>query len=312
MPITPEQRKAALLDTALHAPRALADIEREALASRPGMRIIPTATARIRARVAEAAGRATLVLLPDGPNIIEHYDPIFARYEGRLTIIALEIPGFGFSYATDPAALTFEGCVEACADAIEALGYDRLILTGPCVQAYVAIALAAHFSERVLGVIAMQATDIGGERRWMERAIDPKGVLRTPVAGQRYWSDPAVREAQAVEGWYRAAAAPGFAVEPWQRVARWAIRAGCSNALPTLCQTWLANDEALAELPIYQGPSHILFGGADRTHLASGSDPEGLRAYLPKARTHLLVQAGHFPDLEAQDYFIQLVDEIGG
>lgn len=298
------------LDTARYAPRPLAGIEADAIASRPGMQIVETPTARVRIRRAIVPDTPTLILLPDGPNVIEHYDPLFAHYAGLMSVVAIEIPGFGFSYATHVEALSFTGCVDVCERVLRELDLDDMIVTGPCVQAYVAIALGARMRAKVRGVVALQATDIAGERRWMERAIDPHNVLRQPGVGQRFWADPGVRRAQAIERWYPIAAAPEFDVAPWQEIARWSINTGCSNALATLCQTWFAKDRGSLDLPVYDGPARILFGAADRTHAACGSDPGGLRLYLPHAMTAILPAAGHFTDLEAMSEFTNTVDEL--
>jgi len=298
----------ATLDTVLHAPKPIAEIEATALASRPGIRFIDAPRSRIRVRVVEVEGAPALVVLPDGPNTIEQYDPVFERFAGRMTVIALEIPGFGFSYASDPQALTFPGCVEEVVHALRALDAGPMVITGPCVQAYVATAAAVALAGETLGVVALQATDIAGERRWIERAIDPDGLLRRPGEGQRAWADPATRERRAVDRWYPAAAASGFDVTPWQETARWAIRGGCSNALATLIQRWFTS--AGDAVPVYDGPATILFGQADRTHTACGSDPAGMRAYLPRAEVRVLADAGHFPDLEALDSFAAAVEEL--
>jgi pimeloyl-ACP methyl ester carboxylesterase len=302
-----DMHEAARLETAACAPRSLAAIEAEALSSRTGLALIDTPNARIRVRSALIPGVVTVVLLPDGPNIIEHYDPVFERLAGRLGVLALEIPGFGFSYASSPNALTFQGCLDECVAAIKGLNLGDLIVTGPCVQAYIAVGIAVALRKQTRGVVAMQATDVAGERRWLDQAIDPRQVLRKPGDGQKAWADLAFREKMAVDTWYPAAAGPDFDVADWQKTARWAIRAGCSYALPTLCQTWLKDGETL---PAFTGKSTVIFGEADRSHAACGSDPAGLKTILPNANIIILERAGHFPDLEDIDAFISAINEF--
>ena len=299
---------AARLETTAGAPRAIVDIEAAALASRPGIRFIDAPGSRIRVRIEETPGAATLVILPDGPNTIEQHDPVFDRLRGIMSVVALEIPGFGFSYAHDPLSLTLEGCVRDVAHALGALELDEVVLCGACVQAYVAIGLAAEMGSTVIGVVAMQATDSEGERRWLDEAIDPAGILRQVGAAQRAWADPQKRERALIDRWYPAAAAAGFDVAGWQETARWAFRSGCSYALPSLVQSWLTPPSWIPAP--WHGPARILFGTADQTHAQCRSDPSGLIQLLPNAEVRLLADAGHFPDLERIDVFLETVQAL--
>ncbi|HEX7887192.1 MAG TPA: alpha/beta hydrolase [Phenylobacterium sp.] len=299
---------AAWLDTYLHAPRDLAAIEAEGLASRPDTMMIATGRARLRVRRQMEAGRPAVILLPDGPNTIEQYDPIFERLRGRLSVVAIDPPGYGFSYATDPAALGFKGAVEALAEAVAQLGLERMVVTGPCANAYLAIGLAAACPEQTLGVIAAQATDLEGERRWVARAVDPAGFLRTPIIGQLTWGRAMVRQAMAVDRWYDTVVGPGFDTSAWRQTATWTVRCGCSNALATICQQWFA--EGGLDLPVVEAPAVILWGAADPTH--ARSDPQGLKAYLPRAEVRVLAGAGHFPDLEDPTAFEAAILELAG
>ncbi|WP_426168941.1 alpha/beta fold hydrolase [Sandarakinorhabdus sp. DWP1-3-1] len=294
----------AWLDTRLFAPRPAAAMEADAL-TRPGMTFVDVVGARLRVRAQPGPG-PTVVLLPDGPNTIEHYDPVFDRFAGRNAVLAVEIPGFGFSWASAPQALGFDGVVAAVIEAIDALAPASFIIVGACIQAYVAIAVAAARPDRVAGVVAGQATDVAGFRRWIGRAIDPAGSLRVPIVGQLAWARPENRHAMGADAWYHAAAGPDIDVAPWRELAHWSIDCGCSNALATVCQSWLPDDEWSP--PVAQCPGVILFGTADRTH--RHSDPEGLRAYLPNAVVRRLPRAGHFPELEALDTLDAAIAEL--
>lgn len=295
---------AAWLDTALFAPRPAAAMEADAL-SRPGMRFLDVGGARLRVRVQTGPAPA-IIVLPDGPNTIEQHDPVFDHFAGRRAVIAVELPGFGFSWAIRPEALGFEGAVTAVADAIKILDLETVVLVGACIQAYVAIGVAAGIPDRVRGVVAGQATDVPGFRRWIARAIDPEGFLRAPVIGQLAWARPDMRRRMAVDGWYAAAAGPDLDVAPWRAIAEWSIDCGCSNALATVCQTWLPHDDWSP--PVADCPAFILWGLADRTHRRS--DPEGLLRYLPRAQVRRLPRAGHFPDLEALDALDDAITEL--
>lgn len=296
------------LDTSLFARFPLSTIEAAGLASRPNMRILETSNARIRVRAELVTGKPAVVVLPDGPNIIEHHDPIFDELRGDMSVIGIEIPGLGFSFAKQPQALSFDGTIDALADAIERLDAGPLIITGSCSQAYVAIALAARLAHKTLGVIASQATDLATEKSYVAAAIDPLGFLRTPLVGQMAWAIPANRERLSIDGWYRLAAGPSCDIAAWQDTARWSLGCGSCFALGSMLQSWFGEDDIA--IPVWDGAAAILFGCGDKTHLAHGSDPGGLTRYLPQAVVQRLAGVGHFPELEAKAEYILAIRTI--
>jgi pimeloyl-ACP methyl ester carboxylesterase len=298
---------AAWLDTTLFAGDRPRKAEAEAQASRPGMVFIDTPHARLRARIQRAPGAPALILIPDAPNTIEHYDPHFALWRDRLTVVAIEAPGFGFSWASHPDALDYAGAVEALVHALRGLELGDMVMTGPCTMAYAAIGVAAAMPMETRAVIASQATDIQSQRRWISRAIDPDGWLREPLVGQMAWGQPQTRERLAIDGWYAAAVGLDADGASWRETARWAHNCGCSNALATHLQNWFGHD-APAEVPRVVCPGVILFGKADRTH--TRSDPAGLKLYLPNAEVRVLERAGHFLDLEDITAFAAAVDAL--
>ncbi|WP_210419177.1 alpha/beta hydrolase, partial [Bradyrhizobium sp. NAS80.1] len=84
------------LDTHPASPIQAARSSEWASASRPGIRYVETETARFRIRDGGSGGR-TIVLFADGPNALEHHDPIFERLTRWTRVILVDPPGFGFS-----------------------------------------------------------------------------------------------------------------------------------------------------------------------------------------------------------------------
>lgn len=297
--------EALWLDTSLFARFPLSGIEKTGIESRPNMRIIETTKANVRVRAEFVKDRPAVIVLPDGPNIIEHHDPIFDELRGDLSVIGIEIPGLGFSFAKQPEALSFTGTLDALEDVINQLETGPLIITGSCSQAYVAIALAARFATKTLGVIASQATDLASEKIYVATAVDPLGFLRTPMVGQMAWADPANRERLSIDGWYRLAAGPSADIAGWQDTARWSLGCGSCFALSSMLQSWFGEEDI--PIPVWHGPAAILFGCSDKTHLKHGSDPNGLSHYVPQAVVHMLEGVGHFPELEAKAEYVRTI-----
>ncbi len=300
--------QAAWYDTTMFAPRPIDEIEREGLQSRPDMQLVPTRLARVRMRAQILPGRPAIVIIPDGPNTIEHHDVVFEAFSGRYSVVAIEPPGLGFSYARHPDALGFEGTVAAVEQALRTLPIEQFVLSGSCVQAYLAIALAVRLDKQALGVIASQATDLAGQKRWTHSQVDPTGLLSAPHVGQQAWLRASNRESMSIDAWYKIAAGPDVDIKPWQDIARSTMRCGACYGLASLIQGWFG--EVDIPVPTWNGPAVVLFGMADKTHQRSGSRIDGLTSYLPKAEIRRLDRIGHFPDLESLAEFSLAVQSL--
>jgi pimeloyl-ACP methyl ester carboxylesterase len=282
------------LETLAFAPFPATELPWLARTDLPGIRLIETPSSYIRVR-SGGQGRDT-VLLSDGPSTVEHYDQVLELLGRDMRLHVMEIPGFGFSWATDPDALTFDGTVAAIGQAMAAVIAGPAVVVGLCVQAHVAMVLAARFPHLCEGLVLAQATGWEQTQTWAAKTIDPRGVLSTPWQGQVTWR--ANRERATIDGWYRQASAPGYDIGPWQDTAREVLRSGASNSLPTLLQTWYSGPSPLRDLDV---PSALLWGDADPTHVAAHSDPWALSSHLPAATRETIQGAGHFLDLEAPD-----------
>lgn len=108
---------AAWFDTDLFAPRQRTAMEADAI-TRTGVCFIDVRGARLRVRM-QAGPQPTIIVLPDGPNIIEHHDRVFKLFEGRNAVLAIDMPGFGFFWANRADTLSFEGAVAAILQVVD-------------------------------------------------------------------------------------------------------------------------------------------------------------------------------------------------
>lgn len=280
------------LDTIGFAGASRAEIERHALGSRPGLRWFEHPTCLVRLRVTDDAGaKPVAVFLPDGPASIESYDALIAGLSDAYDIVVIEIPGFGYSWPLTPEALTFDGTVAATAAALASLGLPPVVLVGPCVQGLVALALAKRHPQLVAALIVAQTGDWAAQVAWGP-ALDPKGALKVPFAGQVGFR--LTREKGAVDWWAGFAAGPDFDVATLQAEARMLVRNHCAYALASLTQKWfggVAPDLAVT-LPVT-----VIWGLADRSH--AGTERASILTCAPHARIVEVTRAGHFVDLEA-------------
>jgi pimeloyl-ACP methyl ester carboxylesterase len=296
----------AVLDTELYAPRPRDSWAGWATASRPGVRLLETPGSLVRVRDTGGSGPA-LVLLTDAPHTVESYDDLVAELAPAARLVVLEPPGFGFSWATDPAALGLPGATASVVDALHQLGISGAVLGGACVYGFLALAAAAVDPALAGGLLLAQTPSWTASDHWGRGVLDPQGQLAAPWTGQVGWR---VTRGSATESWYRFAAGPDAPVDRWQQTGREVLRAGASYALASQLQAWWGAD-ASGPGPV-DLPATVLWGEADRSHRRAGTDPEGVLELLPRGAVVRVPGAGHFVDTEdvatTADQFRRLLD----
>jgi len=298
----------AVLDTELYAPRPRDTWAGWATGSRPGVRLLETPGSLVRVRDTGGSG-PVLVLLTDAPHTVESYDALVAELSPAARLVVLEPPGFGFSWATDPAALGFAGATACVVDALQQLGISGAVLGGSCVYGFLALAAATADPSLAGGVLLAQTPSWTASDHWGRGVLDPQGQLSAPWTGQVGWR---LARRAATDGWYRFAAGPDAPVDHWQQTAREVHQAGGSYALASQLQAWWG-DGGEGPGPV-DLPATVLWGEADRSHRAAGTDPEGVLELLPQGALVRVPGAGHFVETEdagtTADQFRRLLSRI--
>lgn len=192
---------AAILDTELYAPLPRGLRQAWAEGRRPGVRILQTPGSLVRVRdTGGGTGGPTVVLVSDAPHTVESYDGLFAELGPHVRLIVLEPPGFGFSWASDPAGLSFTGATAAIVDALGQLEVTAAVLGGACVYGFLALAVAAIDPSLARSLLLAQTPSWEASVRWGRDTLDPRGQLSVPWQGQVGWR--MVRE-DAAQSWYR-------------------------------------------------------------------------------------------------------------
>ena len=131
-------------------------------------------------------GRADLVFFADGPNALEHHDPIFDRLipvdAGDPRLIR---PAFGFSTPKP----NFDFKVGSFADAFRGaadLARIRPLRAVPDLHQCLSVRalIAAGHPELVSHLVLMQALDWDQARIWTGKIVDPNGDLQNPMPGR--------------------------------------------------------------------------------------------------------------------------------
>jgi pimeloyl-ACP methyl ester carboxylesterase len=255
-------------------------------------------SASIRFRV-EGRGEPAVAFVPDGPNVLEHYDGLVDRLRDHHAVLRFEMPGFGFSFPRRGYAFTPEHQAGVCIEVLEHARLGPYVLAFSCSNAYVALAVAAQRPDLVAAVVAIQAPSWAQEQRWARR-IDPGGVIGLPGAGQVLNAALARRLART---WYSAALPDRRRFDSFAGPAAAALGDGACFCLASLIQA--NRPRALAFEPVGQ-PALAVWGARDRTH--RHSDGRSILEHVPGAEWVEFEDSGHFPELEESGRFADLLE----
>jgi pimeloyl-ACP methyl ester carboxylesterase len=247
-------------------------------------------------RVRDTGGRGpVVVMVPDGPNVIEHHDPVVDALAPHARVVCFDLPGFGHSRPAPGYRHSLDDGAAVVLGLMDALDIKQATLAFSCGNGFYAIAAARQAPARVRQLILCQTPSLAAMTAWTARVVP--WPVRTPLVGQVLLR--AARRSIA-HNWYRAAL-PDRGLRPaFQATADRALADGGCFCLASVVQGLRgARDEMLAGV---RTPTTLLWGGADRTHRFTR--PESLLDLLPQARLESLPDCGHFPDLERPEHYV--------
>ena len=242
-------------------------------------------------------GHGIPLLLLHGPTTVAAELPFMAALSRHAEIIAPSHPGFGGSARPDHFDSMYD-LVRLYLDVLDRLPFDEIVLAGLSFGAWLAAEIATVGSPKLSKLILVDAVGIklGGRT---ERDI--AHLFNTPPAEleARSWHDPTRRP--------RGPFGLG-----WQMH----VEELADDELVQLARNWdalclygwrphLFNPHLKAWLHRIRVPTLVVWGAADRI-----VSPDYGRAYsrlIPQARFEVIEGAGHHPELEQPEAFVQLV-----
>ncbi|AKU15113.1 alpha/beta fold hydrolase [Luteipulveratus mongoliensis] len=233
-------------------------------------------------------------------------------------VISMDLPGFGLTRKMRGRP-GLEGFAKAVVGVLDSLGEKRPVhLMGNSLGGAVAMAVAAHYPERVASLVLANSAGFGRKVHisplpimWAALSNVPGGIgrrtgLKAREAGAQInrdlFYDPSFATPEMIKhaatvgrqpdfqatfmGTALTMGVPGFGTFPgWRRELLTAVR---ESGIPVLV-VWGDTDNVL---PV--------------EHL------ESVATVLPDAHTHLFAQTGHMPQIERADEFVQLASEFVG
>ena len=261
--------------------------------------ILDTDSGKIR--VQDTGGnKPALVMVPDGPCVIEHYQQLITELSDHFRVICFDMPGFGFSFPEFGYDFSLENSTKVVISVLDVLNIETATFSFSCVNSFVAMAVAAKYPERVSRLVLAQTPSLNSMRtQWVDRNI-PK-PLRIPFVGQIM---NAAMSKTLSSKWH------GIALprnsdhkESFINQSLTSLQSGGCFCLASTVQGMVgASDHVLNGIEI---PTMMIWGNKDWSH--KNTNFETMREHIPECEFHEFDGCGHFPNLENPKAFSGLL-----
>lgn len=239
-----------------------------------------------------------VILVPDGPNVIEHYDALIALLTPHLRVVCFDMPGFGFSLPQSNYAHSLNQGAQAVLGVMDALKIDTATLAFSCANGFYALRAAQTAPQRITRLVLSQTPSLTAMHAWTSRVVP--WPLRVPVLGQLAgW----LFKRKAARSWYGIALPRSTDAAPYQEKTLNAFNSGACFCLAGVVQG-LAR-EAPASLHGVTTPCTIVWGALDHSH--KYTQPQSFIDCAPQADIVHFADCGHFPDLEQPARYAQVL-----
>jgi pimeloyl-ACP methyl ester carboxylesterase len=261
---------------------------------------------RTRVRVVGDPANPPMLLLHGIGRSLEDWAPQYPRLAASHRVIALDIPGFGFS-ARSPEPTTLQVLARGVLETLDSLGEQRpLHVVGNSLGGAIALQLLVLDPQRVASLVLVNSAGF-------DAAVAlPLRLLRLPVLGPLATRRTTRVSALLIERMLYAD--PKLATKA--RIDHALAIARQPDAGTTMLETarslltvrgikpgW--RSELIAAAAKHPRPTLIIWGDRDRIlpphHLGSA------RRLLPHAQTHMFANIGHAPQIECPDEFASRV-----
>lgn len=271
-----------------------------ALAAWPAhTRLLETSGGRVRC-LDTGGRRPALVMVPDGPCVLEHCEALIARLAPYFRVVCFDMPGFGFSYPSVGYDHSLRSGAQVVLDVLDAVGIAQAALSFTCANGFYALEAARQAPDRISHLVLAQTPSLGQMHHWVGRVI-PR-PLRMPGLGQVL---SRVVRGRLAARWYRGALPREADPQPYYERSAQAFATGGCFCLAGVVQGLLRENPLVALSPAAAVPITLVWGALDRSHRPT--DPASLREHAPQATVLAFPDCGHFPNLEQPARFTELL-----
>ncbi len=246
-------------------------------------------------------GKETLLIIPDGPNIIEHYFEMLKDLRKKYRVVIFDLYGFGFSTHNGTYDYSFKKTNELLLELLDFINIDRVNIVFPCAIGFYGLYFTSHFPEKVNQLVLLQTPSHEEMAKWTDRIVPD--YLKRPYVGQMIM--PWVEKKFATT-WYDYALPKGVDRLPYQKIATEGIQNGGNFCLCSLTQGLVSQLNQSIDIDT-SIPTTLLYGDKDFTHKSTNF--ESIRVYHKNIDIIRFENCGHFPDLERSKDFMQIIGE---
>ena len=259
-------------------------------------RLVKTPRGALRVRDTGGTGHA-VVMVPDGPNVIEHHGPLIARLAPHARVVCFDMPGFGFSRPGAGYDHTLGKGAEAVLAVLDALDLRQASLLFSCANGFYAIAAAKLAPKRIRRLVLSQTPGISAMPAWTKRNV-PKPI-QTPIVGQILMRAARRKFAHT---WYGMSMPDTPLRTEFRATAdRMLVQNACFCLAGVVQGLGRATPEQLSGA---KQPTTLFWGDSDRSH--KHTQAESLRELLPQAQVNHFPECGHFPELEQPHRYAEM------
>ena len=265
------------------------------------MRYVQTGAGQLRV-IDTGGSKPTLMLTPDGPCVIEHYDALIKRFSEHFRVVCFDMPGNGFSFPRHGYRFGIAETADAIVEMLDALSIPEAAFAFTCANGFFAMNLATRYPQRVSHLVLAQTPSFDAMPNWTDRNI-PK-LLRVPYVGQVVG---AIKAELLATRWFDRALPRGSEHRSgFVAQAREALHAGGCFCLASLVQGLLQVREE--DLRGVRCPTLAIHGDSDFSH--KQTDFHSITVPIPHAQVVAFQGCGHFPNLERCSEYVDHVQRF--
>jgi pimeloyl-ACP methyl ester carboxylesterase len=256
----------------------------------------------------DPTGRPVVLLHGIGRSL-EDWEPQFDLLADGNRLIAMDLPGFGYSQRR-PEPATLKALASGVLDTLDVLGETRRVhLVGNSLGGAVALQMLGQASPRVASVVLVNSGGFGREVTYLLRMLAIPGLgkflLSKPTRVGNLHSERALYHDKTLATKERVAHALKLGREPGSA----AFMLEASRGLGTFRGAkpeW--RQELLDAARLEYRPMLIIWG--DKDQILPSHHFDAARRTFPGAKHHMFAATGHMPQIERPKEFAELVREF--